>query len=454
MSGARTTTPNAAVAWKPHAVHLAGQLVRAGVLTDGAWRDALLDVPRHHFVPTYFYAPDRTTWRHQRRPDSDSVAIYAWLVHVYDRVPLIVALSDVNPWGRPHPVAVSPDPALTMRLLHTLDVRATNRVLELGTGSGHTTALLAHRVGADQVTSVEIDTELHHLAAHRLDQLDLHPHLVHADGTALDAPLHPTAPRTDAAPNGDLPPARSAGTCRGGFDRVLAGHTVDHIPTAWLRHTNPGALLLATLTGGLGVGHPLLLRRGPATPDGQAETRGAGVAVVSGSFLSWPTDDLPARRHRARLGAIRCPAEPAATEPRHRVTPADPTTLHRNTPLALLHQLHLPPGTTAAVRADAGGKAATYLRAPDSSWAEISHSTDRDGQHDARIAGPTDLLAALHTARDTYHDLGRPDWTEFGVTATAPNLTEATSTVVWHSHPETGPRWPVHPAPVRLGASS
>ena len=187
------------------------------MLTDGAWRDTLLDVPRHHFVPTYIYAPDRTTWRHQRRPDPDNVATHAWLAHVYDRVPLIVALSDVNLWGRQHPVAVSPDPALTMHLLHTLDVRATNRVLELGTGSGHTTALLAHRVGADHVTSVEIDTELHHLAAHRLDQLDLHPHLVHADAPPSTPrstpPLHtPTQLPTVTCHRQDLPGRAAAGS--------------------------------------------------------------------------------------------------------------------------------------------------------------------------------------------------------------------------------------------------
>jgi protein-L-isoaspartate O-methyltransferase len=256
MNGHRPAITSAALVWRPHAIHLAGQLVHAGVLTDGAWRNAVLAVPRHHFVPGYFQAADRTRWRHHRCPDPDSAAARDWLAHVYDRIALIVALSAIDSWGRQHPVAISPDPTLTMRLLHTLDVRTTDRVLELGTGSGHTTALLAHRVGADQVTSVEIDTELHHLAAHHLSQLDLHPHLVLTDSTTLDAPLHCTTPDPSAASAGDLPAAASARTNHDGFDRVLVGHTVDHIPAAWLRHTNPGALVLATLVGGLGAGHP------------------------------------------------------------------------------------------------------------------------------------------------------------------------------------------------------
>jgi hypothetical protein len=316
-----------------------------------------------------------------------------------------------------------------MRLLHALDVRTTDHVLELGTGSAHTTALLAHRVGADQLTSVEIDHELHHLAAHRLGQLGRRPHLVLADDMALDTtPLHP------------------AGAATPGFDRVLVGHTVDHVPAAWLQRTHPGSVVLATLTGGLGIGHPTLLHH---TPDGR----------LTGPFLPWPTDDLPARRHHARLAAIRRPATPAATRPRHRSTPVDPATLHTSTPLALLHQLHLPPGTTAAIRADAHGHAATYLHAPDSSWAEIAHHPDRRSHHDSRTAGPTNLLDTLAAAQAAHYDLGRPGWTEFGLTSaingaagTAQSL--ATSTVVWCHDADTGPRWPIVPASVRLGPTS
>lgn len=384
--------------WTTHAVGLAGQLVRDGVLTDGAWRDAILDVPRHHYTPSYSTtAPPGPGWRHHRCPDAgpDSPAGQAWLRHVYAQVPLVVALSGIDIRGRQHPVAVSPDPATTMRLPHALDVRATDHVLELGTGSALTTALLTHRVGNDQLTSVEIDPELHHLATHRLDQLGQRPHLVLADDMVLDTiPLHPTETATPK------------------FDRVLVGHSVDHLPAAWLHHTHPGSLVLATLTGGLGISHPALLHH---TLDGR----------LTGPFLPWPTEHLPARRHHARLAAIRRPATPAATRPRHGSTPVDPTDLHAGTPLALFHQLHLPPGTTAA----------------------------------ARTAGPTNLLDALAAARDTHHDLRGPGWTDLGLTSTIRSTSgtappTATSTVVWCHDAATGPRRPVHPAPVRLGPTS
>ena len=49
-------------------------------------------------------------------------------------------------------------PVVEGRLLQALDVQATDRVLEIGTGSGYQAALLAHL--AQQVTSVEIDNRL------------------------------------------------------------------------------------------------------------------------------------------------------------------------------------------------------------------------------------------------------------------------------------------------------
>ncbi len=49
-------------------------------------------------------------------------------------------------------------PKLEARVLQELNIRKTDRVLEVGTGSGYLTALLAHR--AAQVCSVEIDPAL------------------------------------------------------------------------------------------------------------------------------------------------------------------------------------------------------------------------------------------------------------------------------------------------------
>jgi protein-L-isoaspartate(D-aspartate) O-methyltransferase len=67
-------------------------------------------------------------------------------------------------------------PKLEARVLQELTVRKTDRVLEIGTGSGYLTALLAHR--AAQVYSVEIDPTLAsmgraNIARHGVDNVTL-----------------------------------------------------------------------------------------------------------------------------------------------------------------------------------------------------------------------------------------------------------------------------------------
>lgn len=67
-------------------------------------------------------------------------------------------------------------PKLEARVLHELNIKSTERVLEVGTGSGYLTALLSRL--AAQVASVEIVPELsaqaaHNLAAHDFDNVQL-----------------------------------------------------------------------------------------------------------------------------------------------------------------------------------------------------------------------------------------------------------------------------------------
>ncbi len=67
-------------------------------------------------------------------------------------------------------------PKLEARVLQALKLKPTDSVLEVGTGSGYFTALLARMAG--QVTSVEIDAELsaaaaRNLAAHHIDNVTL-----------------------------------------------------------------------------------------------------------------------------------------------------------------------------------------------------------------------------------------------------------------------------------------
>lgn len=113
----------------------------------------------------------------------------------------------------------------------------------------------------------------------------------------------------------------------------------------------------------------------------------------------------------------------------------DPVFLGGETPLTLVAQSRLGGGTARHVRTDGDNAMATFLRAADGSWAEISHRSDRGGRRDVRSGGPTGLVAALELACVEFADLAHRDWPEFGISIRA-GLCR-----LWHSDPQRGPPW-------------
>jgi protein-L-isoaspartate(D-aspartate) O-methyltransferase len=174
---------------------------------------------------------------------------------------------------------------VTSRHLRMLDVHPGQHVLEVGTGSGYSAALLAHLTGADgQVTTIDIDENLHERARALYEQHG-HPVLaVRGDGL----PGYP-----DRAP----------------FDRIFVGTTPPAIPAAWLEQlADHGRLItgcrISPLPGSYAVAHvvrhgdqfdvtahaggytPMIL---PTAPD-----PGAGLVTVAGadnSDLTTATSD-------------------------------------------------------------------------------------------------------------------------------------------------------------------
>lgn len=74
-------------------------------------------------------------------------------------------------------------PKVEARLLQELAVHKHERVLEIGAGSGHMAALLAHK--AQQVTTLEIEPQLAQFAAANLQRAGvMNANVVNADGSA------------------------------------------------------------------------------------------------------------------------------------------------------------------------------------------------------------------------------------------------------------------------------
>lgn len=110
-------------------------------------------------------------------------------------------------------------PKVEARILQELGVHKHERVLEIGAGSGHMAALLAHK--AQHVTSLEIDAELASFAAANLKRAGvMNAAVVHADGA--DGPL------------GDGP-----------FDVIVLSGSVAEVPETLLSQLKVGGRLAA-----------------------------------------------------------------------------------------------------------------------------------------------------------------------------------------------------------------
>ncbi|MGH3720982.1 MAG: methyltransferase domain-containing protein [Pseudonocardiaceae bacterium] len=189
--------------WRPRARELVVELTVEGALRTPGWRTAFEQVPRHLFVPLIY--------RRDQRGDlyaidgHDPAQREAWLAQVYSDDSLITQLTQVRPGYALRPFTVpassSTRPSLMARMLEDLDLTDGMRVLEIGTGTGYNAALLAHRLGARYVHSVDIHPGLIATARDRLAGLGYLPRLGTADGVA-GWPDH--APYDRIAPRGAL----------------------------------------------------------------------------------------------------------------------------------------------------------------------------------------------------------------------------------------------------------
>jgi protein-L-isoaspartate(D-aspartate) O-methyltransferase len=164
-------------------------------------------------------------------------------------------------------VVQSTAPGLVRAVVESAEVRAGQRVLEVGTGSGYSTAVLAQTVGpTGHVVSLDVNQALVErargmLRADGLGQVEVHCH---------DA-------RTDL-PGG------------GPFDRVIAWATSPGVPGAWLAATRDDGVLvlpvaIAPLLGATAV---VRVRRVGGSPQVERLLRGGFVPVHGPTALGLP----------------------------------------------------------------------------------------------------------------------------------------------------------------------
>lgn len=186
------------------------------------WAAAVRAAPRELFIPTQAWASPMDggaeTWIDRL------AAPEAWRQAVYSDITITTQLDDgavsLSPETAPEtrPTSSSTAPSLVVEFLRLLDPYPGDRVLEIGTGTGWTAALLSARLGSDRVASVEVDEHIANLAEQNLHRAGFTPRLLVGDGAVGE-------------PHGGL------------FDRVHVTAGVREIPYAWVTQTRPGGIL-------------------------------------------------------------------------------------------------------------------------------------------------------------------------------------------------------------------
>ncbi|MEW1551796.1 methyltransferase domain-containing protein [Streptomyces tsukubensis] len=196
---------------------LADTLTADGALSPGSpWQRAFAETPREVFVPRFtLTGPDG---RREVGPGAPG-----YLDAVYTDTTLTIRRDSAGT-----PVSSSSQPSLMARMLEVFTVPADARVLEIGTGTGYNTALLCHRLGADHVTTVDVDPDLTTSARDRLASTGHAPLVLTRDGTEG----HP-----EGAP----------------YDGILATCGVDRLPTAWPQQVRPGGIIVTNIGNGVAV---------------------------------------------------------------------------------------------------------------------------------------------------------------------------------------------------------
>ncbi|WP_274565104.1 protein-L-isoaspartate O-methyltransferase family protein [Streptomyces spiramyceticus] len=195
-------------------------LIAAGAMSSD-WSPAFAGVDRALFLPELMWPFDMgagTAVPVHRERDPD-----AWHGYADTDTPIVTQWDDGAHAGEePGRVATSSAsmPSVVFSMLRELDIDHGMRVLDAGTGTGETAALLAHRAGPGYVTTAEVDPGVSRAAAGRLRALGLHADAVVGDALAGHPNDHP-------------------------YDRLLCTFGVRTIPGAWLRQTRRGGLIVA-----------------------------------------------------------------------------------------------------------------------------------------------------------------------------------------------------------------
>ncbi|MFF3149982.1 ATP-grasp peptide maturase system methyltransferase [Streptomyces sp. NPDC057927] len=354
---------------------LIGSMTANGSLRTEPWKRAVETVARHEFLRTGFF----------RRVDGAVPSAWApvlegdagWLEACYEDESLVTQIAgtvmpaDIHGQIMRDPTSSSTLPSLVVRMLEDLQVEPESKVLEIGTGTGYSTAVLCARLGEEYVTSIEYDEEVAARARTALGRRGMYPTLVSGDGLLGYA-------------EGAL------------YDRVIATCGVRTVPAAWIEQTRPGGLILTTIGGWLGSSE---LARLTVHDDGTA----------TGPLLSGQVSFMLARPHMPpALGLL-----PDLSEGKEREAIIGTDALNDWTSRFVV-QLAAPHTQRLTMERD-GRTEHVLVDVESGSWAALY---EEDGRWIVRQDGPNALWDAVEEQLGRWHAAGTPALEEFTVSVT------------------------------------
>ncbi len=378
---------------------LIAALSAAGALPE-SWAAAFAEVDRAEFIPARIWFDDE---QGRTQPVDRDGEPDRWRSAVYSDEPIVTQLDDgATVWPATSNAATSSasQPSMVLSMLDALDVQHGQQVLEIGTGTGYNAALLAHRVGEQLVTSVEVDPALTEQARANLKAAGYLPTVVCTDG-ASGWP--------DNAP----------------YDRIIctAAVVAGRLPYAWVAQTRPGGLILTPWGTAYHNGALVLLS---VHDDGTA----SGRVIGNAAFMRLREQRTPFGQ-AARLGDL-VDTSTTAVESITRLPPSEVATGDG----AFSIGLHLPDVQCGVFSEDDGRyEILLYHVATESvTSVQVTPQATAEGHYPVRQHGPRKLWNEAENTHRWWVKYGTPSRTRYGLTITPTEqhlwLDEPTNTII------------------------
>jgi methyltransferase of ATP-grasp peptide maturase system len=365
---------------------LVDELAARGHLTDPVWRAAVGAVPRELFLGDAVFRPDGTRWNPVLR---DALGDEEWLRLAYSDGTWVTQVDGIGAAEAAGPLSGRPTssstlPSLVVRMIELAGIGTGDNVLEIGTGTGYSTAILSHGLGDRLVHSVEYDAELAGAAAQRLHSAGYFPDCVVGDGLRG---------HQDGAD----------------YHAIIATCAVRSIPPSWLWQLHDGGSITTTVSGWM-------------LASGLIRLALDEEGVARGRFTGDPVTYMLARPHER-------PPRPTFYQHPGSTRHADfaPDLLDDWT-AHFVAQLGAP--SAELTRSGDGGAALVDVASGSQAWTE----PDGDGWR-VHQDGPLRLWDQVEDALTAWREQGSPDQAAFGMTVTEWDQT------VWLGDPDEGPRW-------------